>query len=60
MATFDQCQREYDAMTPPDHDEDECPNCGALIKKVRDGVKCMECDWDFYPDYDDQPILGVG
>jgi ribosomal protein S27AE len=43
MATFEQCQRKYDAQTPDE--PDECPECGALIKLHVDQWRCEECTW---------------
>jgi len=40
-------------MSPPEYDEDECPECGAWVVKDDDGWKCVDCDWSVYPDYDE-------
>jgi hypothetical protein len=58
MATFEQCQRAYDNMSPPEDDDNECPICGGSISADDDGWKCddPDCDWSAYPDYgDDTP-----
>jgi hypothetical protein len=55
MATFEQCQREYDNRVPPEDEVCECPICGAEVVIDGDGWKCSdeECGWSVYPDYDD-------
>ena len=50
MATFEQCQREYDNRTP-DEPDNECPLCDGEMK----GNKCTECnyEWPIGPEGDD-------
>lgn len=51
MATFAQCQREYDNRTPEDPVEIECPECGADIIQDGYGFKCTICNWFVEPDF---------
>ena len=63
MATLAQCQRAYDNQSPPEPDEQECPECGDAIEEHEDGWRCInveDCGWSVYPDYEEQPILGEG
>ena len=50
MATFEQCQREYDNRTP-DEPDNKCPLCDGEMK----GNKCTECnfEWLIDPEGDD-------
>jgi len=49
--SFARAQAAYDNMSPPEHDEDECPECGAEVVKDDDGWKCTsgDCEWSVYP-----------
>lgn len=50
MATFEQCQREYDNHSPEEPDEG-CPECGADIIQAGYGFKCTVCAWFCEPDF---------
>lgn len=50
-ATMDQCQSQYDRQLPEEHEERECPECGAEIEQVAFGVKCTTCSWFMEPDF---------
>ena len=54
MKGFDKAQAAYDAMLPPeDEDNGECPDCGAELIKFEDGWVCNEtCGFSIYPDYE--------
>lgn len=56
MATFEQCQREYDTQTP---DEDlECPICGStdFNECFDDSWKCADCGYHEYPDFSGEDL----
>ena len=43
MATFDQCQREYDARTPEDEDACEEGHDWRFTGEAEDGTKFFRC-----------------
>lgn len=52
MATFEQCQRDYEAQVPPEPDDHECPieDCYGLLVRYKvgpdDGWVCNVCGWN--------------
>lgn len=62
MASFEQCQREYDAMTPYDHEDDLCPECEEGTMKFNDidsAWVCLYCGYSEYLHYEDQDYEDV-
>lgn len=53
MATFAQCQREYDNRTPEEPD-DECPDCGGKVIPDLYGFRCTFCTWHVEPDFQEE------
>lgn len=43
MATLEQCQRSYDAMTPEEEPDNSCPICGSVVDIKDLIVTCKDC-----------------